>query len=282
MSAAERAYGYARVCAAKATLLRRDELFAVRGTTDERASARAAETLRIGTAGDRFARLLQRYRLVLRAYRSDDGLFRALLRLHEAENLKLAWRGHARSLPIERWWPLWRDFQELATLPGSAIRNTSSLHDVAAAARRTPYGDIASAVLAAHGDDLPPAEMAIDRWASAELARAATRLPRSEALARELAYSVVHARDEEVAQRAETYGLSPAAAAAGRVLPPTRRETEVARLCRRAFRGETFRLAPPLALLIEAEDEYRAAIAVVERRGDASLDDVVDRRLPAE
>jgi hypothetical protein len=280
LSNADRAYGYARVCSAKATLLHRDALFAVRGTTDEHASLHAAEALGIATAEKRFARLLQRYRLVLRAYRSNGGIFRALLRLHEVENVKLAWRAHARSLSIETWWPLWRDFDDLATLPAQAVRNTSSLHDLAEAARRTPYADITRAVLAAHTDDLAAAEMAFDRWASAEAAREATQLPGSEALARELVYSMVRARDAQMVQRAETYGLSPAAVEAARVLRQPRRDHDVARLCRTAFRGETFHLAPAVALLIAAEEEYRSSTAVVERRGDAELDDTTDRLLP--
>jgi len=122
--------------------------------------------------------------------------------------------------------------------------------------------------------------MAFDRWASLEVAREATGLPRSEALARELAYSVVRARDAQMVQRAEAFGLSPAAAAAARVLQQPRRDSEVGRLCRMAFRGETFHLAPAVAFLIAAEEEYRSSTAVVERRGDAALDDVTDRLLP--
>jgi hypothetical protein len=282
MSAGERAYAFARVSSAKGTLLRREALFAVRGTTDAIGSARAAEAIGIGTAAQRFARLLGRYRLVLRAYGRDRGIFLALLRRHEIENLKLVWRAQVRSLPLERWWLLWRDFEELTSLPASAVRGAASLHELVDAIRDTPYASIARAVLAAHGDDLGSAELAFDRWASAEVAREATRLPRSESLARELLYSIVRARDAEIAMRGAMYGLSAAAVRAARVLPPPKREPDVARLCRRAFRGETFHLAPPIAFLIRAEEERGAATAVVERRGDANLDEAADRLLPAE
>lgn len=272
MSAAARAYAFARVCGARATILRRDGLFAVRGTTDETASMHAASALGIDSEPKRFARLLGRYRLVLRVYPEHRDLVRALLRLHEIENLKLAWRALERDAEPETWVPLWRDFGELATIP--RLRGVTSLHDLVDLLKRTPYGEIAAEVIAAESA-APHYELAFDRWASAEVVRIANALPRGEALAREIALRIIRRRDDELRRRgATTYGLSDAAIAAAMVVrerPPRRLHDP--------FAGQAFRFSPGIALIELAEEEYARTTAVVERRGDTRLDEAADARM---
>lgn|GEM_PF-2166474 len=266
MSAPARAYAFARVCAHRGMMLRPEELFAVRGTTDEQASMHAASALGIENESKRFARLLKRYRLVLRVYPEHAALIRALLRLHEIENLKLAWRALVRDADPEAWVPLWRDFGDLAEIP--RIRGVASLHDFVELLRATPYGAIAAEVFKVS----PHAEMAFDRWASAEIVRLAKALPRSEALAREIALRIVRKRDDELRARgAATFGMSEAAVEAAIVV----RERSPRRT-RDPFAGQAFRFAPALALIELAEREYEQATAVVERRGDPQLDDATD------
>ena len=268
MSAPARAYAFARVCAWRGAMLRPEELFAVRGTTDGQASQHAASALGIESDAKRFARLLDRYRLVLRVYPEHAGLIGALLRLHEIENVKLAWRALVRDADPETWVPLWRDFGDLATIP--RVRGVTSLHDFVELLKATPYGAIAAEVFKVS----PHAEMAFDRWASAEVVRLAKALPRSEALARELALRIVRKRDDELRARgAATFGLSEAAVDAAIVVrerPPRRMHDP--------FAGQAFRLAPALAFIELAEREYAQATAVVERNGDPELDDATDAR----
>lgn len=256
MSAPARAYAFARVCATRGTILRREELFAVRGTTDEQASMHAASALGVETDAKRFARLLKRYRLVLRVYSEHADLVRALLRLHEIENLKLAWRALARNADPDTWVPLWRDFGDLATLP--RIRGVTSLYDLVELVKETPYGAIASAVFKVS----PREEIAFDRWASSEVVRLADALPRSEELARQIALRIIRKRDEAFRARG--------AAVVVREPPPRRMHDP--------FAGQAFRFAPALALIELAEREYDQATAVVERRGDPRLDEATDAR----
>lgn len=244
MSAPARAYAFARVCASRGAILRREELFAVRGTTDEQASIHAASALGIETDAKRFARLLGRYRLVLRVYPEHAALIRALLRLHEIENLKLAWRAFLRDADPETWVPLWRDFGELATIP--RIRGVTSLFNLVELLKSTPYGTIAADVFKVS----PREEIAFDRWASAEVVRLANALPHSEELARQIALRIIRRRDREQ--------------------PPRRMHDP--------FVGQAFRFAPALALIELAECEYERATAVVERRGDPRLDEATDAR----
>lgn len=268
MSAPARAYAFARVCASRGAILRREELFAVRGTTDEQASVHAASALGIATEAKRFARLLKRYRLVLRVYPEHADLIRALLRLHEIENLKLAWRALVRNADPDTWVPLWRDFGELATIP--RVRGVTSLHDLVELLKKTPYGTVAAEVFKVS----PHAELAFDRWASSEIVRLANALPRSEALARQIALRIVRKRDDALRARgATTFGMSDAAVEAAIVVrekPPRR--------MRDPFAGQAFRFAPALALIELAEREYEQATAVVERRGDPRLDEATDAR----
>ena len=268
MSAPARAYAFARVCASRGTMLRPEELFAVRGTTDEQASMHAASALGIESDAKRFERLLKRYRLVLRVYPENGELVRALLRLHEIENVKLAWRALVRDTDPEAWVPLWRDFGDLAAIP--RVRGVASLHDFVELLNETPYGAIAADVFKVS----PHAEMAFDRWASAEVVRLAKALPRSEALAREIALRIIRRRDDELRARGTaTFGMSEAAVDAAIVVrePPPRRMHD-------PFAGQAFRLAPALALIELAEREYEHATAVVERRGDPELDEAADAR----
>ena len=53
------------------------------------------------------------------------------------------------------------------------------------------------------------------------------------------------------------------------------------RLCRRAFAGSPFLLAPAVAIVLLAEEEVRAVRALVEREGDERLDAALVRALAA-
>ncbi len=274
MSAPGRAYGLARVSAMKSELLAPEDVVAIRCTTDERASARAAEALGIDSERKRFARLLSRYRAVLRAYSEAVPIVRALLQLHEVENVKIAWRAAIRQVDAARWQPLLRILDDLATIDIDRLVKVTSLYDVVQALAGSHFEQVARDVYAAHGNDLGAAELAFDRWASLELLDSVSGLGSAERLARDIGIEIVRERDDEIAARGVTaYGLSPAAAEAARVLgpaaPPRR---ELMRLCRRAFIGQTLRLAPPVAFIVFAEHDYRLSNALAERRGDADLD----------
>lgn len=276
MSAAQRAYGFARVSALKSRLLTRDDVTAFRCTTDERASQRAAEALGLESDEKRFARLISRYRTVLRAYTEATPIVRAMLQIHEIENVKIAWRAAIRKIDSGRWQPLLRDLSDVTSCDMTALRDASSLYEIVQALERTSLHDIAREIYSVHGNDLAAAELAFDRWASLQILQSVDHLGSAERLARDIAIEVVRERDDEVVGRTN-YGFSPAAVDAARVLgrsaPPRQ---DLIRLCRRAFVGQTLRLAPPLAFIVFAERDYRLANALAERRGDTALDGVVE------
>lgn len=216
-----------------------------------------------------FARLLEDWGKLLDAYRPGRPLLRALLGLHEIENVKLAWRARSRNVPPDRWTGFWKPLGRLEEVPLAAWRDAASLRDAVAACARTPYGPLLSRLGAAGGGDPAADEMAMDRWAGQRLARAAAALPRAERAARSLALAVLRDRDADLVQRAATRGLSPENAAAATVLgePPdaldaTERRRSRRRLALRAFLGPPFRLAPAIALLLLREQEARAIEAL--------------------
>jgi vacuolar-type H+-ATPase subunit C/Vma6 len=170
----------------------------------------------------RFSHLLRCYRVVLSSYPSGQTLFQSLVRLHEVENLKLAWRARTVGHPFERWGPLWRALGSLESVRLEECRDQTSLSGLVASLRATPYSVIADATWRAHADDLLASELALDRWASASIARAAFSLGRAEATARDLALAVVRERDLNLLRRgAQAFGLSPDAVLGGLVLLPS-------------------------------------------------------------
>lgn len=272
-----RAYGFTRLSAERGGLLSHAEIAAVRAAADESASARAVRALDIDAETKRLQRLLGRYRAILKCYHDAVPLVRALLGLHEIENVKLGWRAVARRIPAERWTPLWRDLHELARVSIDPFRNAHTLFDVVKNLDGTLFGGIASDVYSAHADDLASAELAFDRWASLQVVGEIEMLDRGETLAAEIAEALVRLRDDEIARRSSVYGLSQAAAEAARAYPRRRAPADLQMLCRRAFRGQALRLAPAIAYAALTERDDRIARALAERGADADLDPAVDR-----
>jgi hypothetical protein len=225
----------------KSHLLARVDALPLFTASDAQAMRRVVAALGLE---DPMQRLLHVYATAIRGYPHGAPLFRALLQLHEMESVKLEWRRR---------------------------RNTTS--DFAG----TPFAQIVKTIARAHGNDVAAAELAFDRWASQRLLDEARRLPRREALARRLVELVVKERDSEIVRRgAKWYGLTSVSGIAEDVIPLRR---ERLRLCRRAFVGSPFLLAPALAIILLAEEEVRAVRALVERQGDESLDPPLQRAL---
>ncbi|HUJ13248.1 MAG TPA: V-type ATPase subunit [Vicinamibacterales bacterium] len=222
------AFGYARARAWKSRLLTRDEVLPLLALTDSERIRRSIEPP--------FAKLMRIYQ------RWPMPLTRAMLRLHEIENVKLLWRATARGKHADP--RLWIPLGSLAT-----VRNERAftLRDLVDAVAKTPYAKIANDVLRASRDDIAAAELAFDRWASRQLLDEARKLPRRESLARQLIEAFVAKRD-------------------------ARQPLDLTRLCRRAFRGDPFTLAPVIALILLTEAEVRAVRGLIERQGDTALD----------
>ncbi|MGZ7030376.1 MAG: hypothetical protein ACXVIJ_00265 [Thermoanaerobaculia bacterium] len=275
-----RAYGYARLSAQRSGLLANDDVVAMRFTSDAASADRAARARGIESESKRFERLLARHRVILHCYRDARPLVRALLGLHEVENVKLGWRAIVRKIEPDRWTPLWRDFHDLETVSIDCFRQSHTLHDAIERLSSTPYAAIARNVASAHPADLGSAELALDRWASMQVVAEANALPKSESLARLIAEGIIHLRDDEIERRGMTaYGLSPGAIDAACVFPRRKKWPELAALCRRAFRGRATLLAPAIAYAALADRDYRTGRALTERSGDSDLDSAVDRAI---
>lgn len=280
-----RASAYARVCAWKSRLLGRLEATSLLVAADAASMQRAIAALGIE---HRFERLMGVYRMVLRAYPDGAPLLRSLLRLHEIENLKLLWRAIIRRRNHGSLQRLWLPLGGLASIPLETLRVTT-LRDLTQQLATTPFGPIAADVARAFGDDLGAAELAFDRWASLQLLEQARRLPRTESLARRLVELVLLERDSEILRRGQRwFGLSEAAArasvadrlfSAATPADAALLRSQRLRLCRRAFIGDPFALAPAVALVLLAEEELRGVRALIERAGDASLDAVAARAM---
>jgi hypothetical protein len=209
--------------------------------------------------------LLRVYSLAIRGYPGASSLFRALLQLHEIENVKLVWRAKARGMDRDAVGHLWIDLTPLATFSGDV--------------EGTPYAGIAKSIARAHGRDLAASELALDRWASQQVLGETRRLPRRESVTRRLLELVVRERDSEIVRRgAKWYGLTSIGGVAEDVL---RLRRERLRLCHRAFVGSPFLLAPAVAVVLLAEEEVRSVRALVERAGDERLDLPLARTLAA-
>jgi vacuolar-type H+-ATPase subunit C/Vma6 len=161
-----------------------------------------------------YARLIDDYVTMIRAYPGARGVLLALARLHELENVKLAWRAALGSIPPAQWRDFWRPMGALETISRTVCEATSSPRHAARACVGTPYETIAKVVSSAHAGDLAAAEIAFDRWGSRELAVATRDLPESEGAARDLLWRIVRERDIAVMERAVgPLGLAPESAA---------------------------------------------------------------------
>lgn len=267
------AYAHARMLAWKSRLLTRMDaapLFT---------AANAAEMQRVLGAleiRDPLARLLRIYAMAIRGYPRGAALFRALLRLREVENVKLLWRLTARPSRRDAVERLWVDLGALGTVRKLDAVTPNAL---AEALGDTPYASIAATVARVHRTDAAAAELALDRWASQQLRDEVQRLPQKEMLSRRLIESVLRERDAQLNVRgARWYGLATVPSAAFDVVALRR---ERLRLCRRAFVGSPFLLAPAIAIVLLAEEEVRAVRALVEREGDETLDVATVRALAA-
>lgn len=258
------AYAHARIRAAKSRLLTRTEAAPIFTADDATAVQRAVAALDIEHP---MRRLVGVYQTAIRGYRRGEPLLRALLARHEIENVKLLWRITAKRGQRDALPRLWLDLGVLATV---SVFDAASPRELAEGLARTPYAAIAATVARAHGSDIPAAELAFDRWVSQRLLDEARRLPRRESLARRLVELVVRERDAELVLRgAKWFGLTSVSGDVEEVVVLRR---ERLRLCRRAFVGSPFLLAPAVAVILLAEEEMRALQALVERQGDESLD----------
>lgn len=235
------AYAHARMRGCKSRLLTRADALPLFTAADPQAMRRVVAALGLE---DPMQRLLRVYATAIRGYPHGAPLFRALLQLHEIEDVKLEWR-----------------------------RRRDTANDFAG----TPFAQIVKTVARVHRNDLAAAELAFDRWATQRLLDEARRLPRREALTRSLVELVVRERDSEIVRRgAKWYGLTSVSGFAEDVMSLRR---DRLRLCRRAFAGSPFLLAPALAVILLAEEEVRAVRALVERQGDETLDPPLQRAL---
>jgi vacuolar-type H+-ATPase subunit C/Vma6 len=211
------AFGNARIRARKSRLLATGALVAL--TAADRPSL-TVESWRDIDPGDdagavlgiAYARLIDDYTMTIRAYPAGAPLIRALVRLHEVENVKLAWRAALRGVAACEWHAQWRPMGLLESVRRNRC-TVSSLPQLIAALCATPFDAVAAAAWRAHGSDGAAAEMTIDRWASAAVAAEAAALPPSESIAARLAAAVVCERDAAVLGRAiATLGIAPTAA----------------------------------------------------------------------
>ncbi len=210
------AYANARLRARKSRLRGPEDLRVLRAAPSASALATALQADPLRDAGRLpaflFAALVADYARILQDYPRGAPLWRALLGLHEIENLKLAWRARSRSLPASRWTSLWRPLGALESLHLADWSGAGSLRD-AARHLAGPYAEIVAAVLEAHESDLAAAELALDRWAWARLAEEARSLPRAEAVAADLIAALVRERDYDLLRRSVASGRMPADAA---------------------------------------------------------------------
>lgn len=285
------AYAHARMRAWRSRLLRRPDVMPLLAANDAASHSRALAAIGAVTDGEALEHALQRllgiYRIAIRGYRDHALLFVALLRLHEVENLKLAWRAIARHVPDPRWHALWRPLGSLAAITLEQCAPAGSLRDLVERLEKSPYGAIVATLFRAQGDDVTAFELGLDRWASEQLLAEAAKLPAAEALSRAIIETLVHRRDAQLQERGERmYGLSREsvehpASAPGVARRGARRSTvlDYPALLRRASRQSPFSLAPALAIVLLAEEELRGVIALTERHGRAELDPAIAKVL---
>jgi hypothetical protein len=269
------ACAHARIRSRKGNLLSAADAAPLFVATDDASVERALTALRMQNP---MQDLLDVYRLAIDGYPHAANLFRALLRLHEIENVKLLWRRSIRGVPAVTIHRRWHKLGTLATFENPP--DAASLADLAAHLEATPYGAIAASIARSHGSDLAAAELAFDRWATKRLREEARRLPKSETVARQLIELIARERDAQLALRGEAwYGLTtPQTRPSENVLTIRRRRLV---LCRRSFAASPFRIAPAMAVILLAEEQVRALTALIERRGDGHLDDALTRATAA-
>ena len=222
------AFANARVRALKSRLFGRE--FATRASSS-RTQQRAGDASSIATlAEQRFSELIEWYACVLDSYPRGQPLFRALVKRHEIENVKLAWRVAVWHQPLARWAATWLPMGTLETLSRDVVRDALSLPTLVAALANTPYAEIASGMLRAHPADPLAAEQGFDSWTSRAVVDAAAALPQSDALAREIAFALVRDRDLEVVRRAGAAGGAGAVIAALAVWPRELNAADLQRL----------------------------------------------------
>ena len=193
MPSGRRAYAFSRMLARKAQLFGPREA-ALLLATDNPANALAT------LGADPFDKLLRLYELAIRTYRAP--LFRALLGLHEIENVKLLWRVATNNRDAAAIRRLWRPLGAFATV--AMPREVLSLRELVEKLAPTPYGAIAKNILRSGAG-----ESAFDRWASQRLLDEAKRLPKSEALTQSMIRSF---RADRRAFAANPFLLAPAVA----------------------------------------------------------------------
>jgi vacuolar-type H+-ATPase subunit C/Vma6 len=270
-SRGSRAYAHARMRACKSRLLTRADAALLIAATDAASMQRVIAALGID---DPLQRLLRVYQTAIDGYRDGAPLFRAMLQLHEIENVKLLWRVAANG-HRDRIARLWIDLRAFASLP---MLVAATMNELPTQLAGTPYAEIAKSVARAHGNDVAAAELAFDRWVSRRLLDEARRLPHRESIARRLIELVVGERDAQLGLRgAKWYGLTSVAPDKNADVTSLRRER--LRLCRRAFVGSPFLLGPAVAVILLAEEEVRAVRALVERMGDEHLDTAMIRTI---
>jgi vacuolar-type H+-ATPase subunit C/Vma6 len=288
--AARHSYGQARVRARKARLMPVDALVAA--ATSERSPSTGVHDVEIADdprplVSQIYGRLTDDYRVAMSAFAAARGVLQAMVGLHELENVKLLWRCAIRHAAAGDCRRLWRPLGALATVSSDRCeRIATSPQALAEALSGTPYAEVAASELRAHAGDLAAVEFALDRFGSTRLAEAAAELPRRELLARELAEIVVRVRDLAIMQRAIDFpGLTPEIAvsltslyrherrlgAAHRAVADygaarRRLKTRCQDACRRAFLGDPFSLALPIAFVLMRERESRLLIVVSELR----------------
>jgi vacuolar-type H+-ATPase subunit C/Vma6 len=207
MTTAQLAYGNARVRARKSRLIPPAVLVAL--ATAERPDRTVDGWRDLGSDADAVSlaalvywRLTDDYAALIRAYRAAASVLHALARLHELENIKLAWRAMTDGASPDRWHSLWRPMGPMETVSLSRCASASSFDQLIAATSGTPFEAIAAGVQRAHPGDLAAAELAFDRWGSQAVVAAAGALPRREDAARRLIVDVVCERDVAVIERA--------------------------------------------------------------------------------
>lgn len=262
MTLAALAYVNARIRARRSQMLRRDAL--IRLAASEAPSAMLDGWRDFDPSGGEadvlafvYRRLVTEYALCLRVCPDAATVLRALLRLHEAENVKLVWRAIARGRAALDWVPLWRPLGALETVNRDRCRGLPTLRSFVDLLAPTPFGDVARLAYRAYSPDQAAAEMAIDRWATSDVARSADALAPRDDAARTLLKLVAAERDAAMARRS---GRTPAIADAA-----LRERKRV--MTARIFRGSPYSLAPVIAYVLARDEEARALVSVAEARG---------------
>jgi len=294
------AYAYARTRARRSSLLRPDQLDALRAAEGHAAVISALRACGIEARDEAaayqacLARFVADAERLAAAWPRPEVLF-ALAGLLEAENLKLGCRAVRAGPRAARWRSLWLPLGRVARLAPEIFHDAASLRAAIERLPQRPWGEAARKALRAHEHDPAAFEMALDAFASRRLLDAAA----ADRGSRRLCEAVVRLRDVEAIGRASVRSVSaddaaafsvllrrelPAQAlralAAGEVAEAVRSAFRVcaadlpallsslrARLrseCLRAFRGTPFAPETGVALLLLRLDDLHAVAAVAE------------------